>query len=391
MNTGHAIGEEQHWLVNAKFNMTTMNWSLTNNRTWSYLEETYGWVADMRAVPQDSIHHAEGNVAIHTGMVLNELQNAKEYSALNSLDQEIVWAAALLHDVEKRSTTVVEEGGRITSRGHASRGESTARQILYKDIPTPFAIREHVAALVKYHGLPLWIMDKKDPAKAVLEASLRVDMKLLSLLAKSDAMGRLCADGRDLLDRIELFNAFCEEQKCWSGPRAFPSDLARFVYFQKEDSSPDYDPFDDLKGQVIMMSGLPGMGKDTYLSKHHADLPVVSLDDIRRKHKLKPDDPSATGRAVQLAKEQVKVYLRKGQPFAWNATNITHQMRTQWIDLFLSYKARVKLVYVETTFKDWLKQNNSREHPVPDHVVMRMLYKLEVPTLVEAHEVEYVV
>ena len=121
------------------------------------------------------------------------------------------------------------------------------------------------------------------------------------------------------------------------------------------------------------------MGKDTFMKKKYPHLPVVSLDDIRRKHKLKPDDSSATGWAVQEAKEQAKVFLRKGQPFVWNATNITKQMRSQWIDLFSTYKARVKLIYMEASYKEWIRQNNNREDPVPPKVLKRLLSKLEVP------------
>ena len=367
-----------------------MNWAITNNKEWNHLEQTFDWVADMRGVPQDLVHHAEGDVATHTRMVLDKLQSSSELQMLEEQQQELIWAAALFHDVEKRSTTVKEDG-RITSRGHARKGEFTARRVLYKEIPTPFAIREQIASLVRYHGLPLWIMEKPNPTKALLEASLRVDMQLLALLAKADALGRICADQKDLLDRIELFKALCEEQQCWHSTRIFPSALARFVYFQKEDSFPDYTPYDDLKGEVIMLSGLPGMGKDTFLKKNYSNLPVISLDDIRRKHKLKPDDASATGWVVQEAKEQSKVFLRKGQPFAWNATNITQQMRTQWIDLFVSYKARVKLIYIETSYKEWIRQNNNREYPVPHHALMRLLNRLEVPSMYEAHEVQYVV
>jgi predicted kinase len=368
-----------------------MKWALVNNKTWSHLEQTFDWVADMKDVPQDSIHHAEGNVAIHTKMVLEALQSFAEFQVLNEQQRELLWASALLHDVEKRSTTVKEDNGRITSRGHAKRGEFTSRRILYQDVQTPFAVREHICALVRHHGLPLWILDKLDPKKALLETSLRVDMQLLMLLAKADALGRICGDQKDLLDRIELFKAFCEEQNCWHGPRVFDSDLARFVYFNKQDSSPDYVPYDDLKGEVIMLSGLPGMGKDTFLKKNYPGLPVVSLDDIRRKNKLKPEDSSATGWVVQEAKEQVKTFLRKGEPFAWNATNITRQMRSQWIDLFVTYKARVRLVYIEVPYHDWLKQNKAREYPVPENVLFRLLGKLEVPVLSEAHEVRYVV
>ncbi len=368
-----------------------MKWAITNNKEWLHLEQTFDWVADMKGVPQDKIHHAEGDVATHTQMVLNALQTLEEYQQLDDQQKELLWASALLHDVEKRSTTVIEENGRITSRGHAKRGEFTARQLLYKNIATPFHIREQVAALVRHHGLPLWLMEKKNPAKAALEASLRVDMRLLALLAKADALGRECADQDDLLERIEFFMAFCQEQQCWLAPRVFASGLARYTYFQKEDSFPDYEPFDDLKGQVIMLSGLPGMGKDNFLKNNLADYPVISLDDIRRKHKLKPDDSSATGWVVQEAKEQCKVYLRKGQPFVWNATNITQQLRRQWIDLFVSYKARVKIVYIEVPYKQWIQQNNNRDFPVPNPVLFRLLNKLEVPLQFEAHEVEYII
>jgi predicted kinase len=366
-----------------------MKWSLSNHKNWDYLEKTFDWVADMRLVPQDRIHHAEGNVAIHTQMVLDALQSFEDFRNLDAQQQELLWAAGLLHDVEKRSTTVEESNGRITSRGHAKRGEFTARQLLYRDIQTPFMIREQVAALVRLHGLPLWILDKQNPTKSLLEASLRVDMKLLAMLAKADAMGRKCADQRDLLDRIEFFVAFCQEQQCWTGPRQFDSPLAKFVYFHKEDSFPGYVPFDDSKGEVIMLSGLPGMGKDTYIKKMHPDLPVVSLDDIRRKFKLKAHDTSSTGWVVQQAKEEAKVFLRKGVPFIWNATNITKQMRSQWIDLFTSYKAKLKLVYIETSYNEWLRQNANRENQVPHTVIMRLLEKLEVPSISEAHEVIY--
>jgi putative nucleotidyltransferase with HDIG domain len=366
-----------------------MNWSLIQNKEWSHLEKTFRWVADMREVPQDALHHAEGDVATHTQMVLKEAQRISASYELQA--KEILWAAALLHDVEKRSTTVLEDDGRITSRGHARKGEYTARRILYQEIPTPFYVREQIASLVRHHGLPLWLMEKTDPKKTLLEVALRTDMRLLVDLARADVVGRICADQNELLDRIDFFAAYCEEQQCWKEARTFPSPLSRFNYFQKEDASPDYVPFDDLKSEVIMLSGLPGMGKDTYLQKHYPGWEVVSLDAIRRVHHLKPDDASATGWAVQQAKEQAKFFLRKGQPFVWNATNITRQLRTQWIDLFTSYKARVKIVYVEVPYKDWLKQNREREQVVPNEVLSRLLSKLEIPLLSEAHEVEYAV
>jgi predicted kinase len=368
-----------------------MIWSLIKDKSWDSLEKRFDWVADMKGVVQDPRHHAEGDVAVHTRMVLESLYSLEEFRNLDIQSQELLWASALLHDVEKRSTTSIEHDGSITSRGHAKKGEYTARDILFREVPTPFFLREKVCALARHHGLPLWIFDKAHPVKALYETALRIEMPLLAMLAKADVLGRICNDRQELLDRVELFREFCQEQQCWTSSHAFASDLARFVYFQKEDSSPDYNPYDDLKGEVTMLCGLPGMGKDRYINKFCTGVAILSLDDIRRKHKLKPDDPSATGWAVQEAKEQAKVYLRKGEPFVWNATNVTKQMRSQWIDLFVSYKARVNLVYIEVPFKDWMKQNSNREHPVPANVLEKLLGKLEVPTLDEAHHVQYVV
>lgn len=367
-----------------------MNWSLSINKDWKYLEEQFDWIADMRNVPQDSLHHAEGDVAIHIQMVLKALTESPSFQTLKHEEQEILWTAALLHDVEKRSTTVVEDNGRITSHGHARKGEFTTRRLLY-ELGIPFQQREHIAALVRYHGLPLWLMEKTNSVKALLEASLRTDMKLLSALARADVWGRICHDQLELLDRIDFFDAYCEEQACWHSRKSFATPLAQFTYFYKEDAHPDYIPFDDLKTNVVMLSGLPGMGKDRYIKKHYNDWPMVSLDAIRREYKLKPEDTSATGWAVQLAKERAKEFLRKRQPFVWNATNITRQMRSQWIDLFVTYKAHVKLVYIEVPFKTWLAQNSNREHAVPQAAIFRMLPKLEVPYIFEAHDVEYCV
>src|SRR5688572_26379064 len=134
-----------------------MKWSISKNKKWASLEQEFKWVADMKGVIQDSIHHAEGDVAIHTQKVLEALESLPDFQKFDDQTKEMLWAAALLHDVEKRSTTVVEENGRITSRGHAKKGEFTTREILFREVPTPFFLREKICALVRHHGLPLWI------------------------------------------------------------------------------------------------------------------------------------------------------------------------------------------------------------------------------------------
>lgn len=364
-------------------------WTLSKHKNWETLREQFDWVRDMRGVKQDAIHHAEGDVETHTQMVIAALEGLSIYNEQDAQEKEILWAAALLHDVEKRSTTITNEDGSISSPGHAKKGAATAREILYREIPTPFSIREAVVKLVRYHGLPLWVFHKPNPEKALLAASLVANTKHLGLIAEADVLGRQCADRQELLYRIDMFRELCLENDVFGKAKTFPSALGKLNYFLKDESSPDYLPFDDTTCEVVVLSGLPGSGKDNYLQKNLRDWPVVSIDAIRRKNKISPTDKKGNGQAVQLAKEQARVYLRSKTSFVWNATNITRQMREQVISLFLTYRAKVRIVYIEVPYASLKLQNRDREHIVPAPVIEKMIGKLEVPTPEEAHEVVY--
>lgn len=364
-------------------------WRISETKSWEALCVKFDWLKQMESVPQDRVYHAEGDVAIHTKMVLEALESHPDFLKLNIQEREILWASALLHDVEKYSTTVIEEDGSITSKGHARKGALKARQILYQELPTPFAFREQIVGLVRYHGLPLWIFEKPDPLKALVKASMEVNTEWLALLARADMLGRICSDQDNMLYKIDCFEEFCKEQGCWGVARSFPSGNARMYYLQKEDSYPDYIPFENPRMEVVLMSGLPGAGKDTFIKKNFPDMDVISLDQIRQEKGIRPTDKSGNGRVIQEAKEQARKFLRKQKGFVWNATNITSQMRMQLIELFTTYKASVKIVYIETAYANLHRQNKGREAIVPNAVLERLINKLEVPALWEAHVLSY--
>jgi predicted kinase len=140
---------------------------------------------------------------------------------------------------------------------------------------------------------------------------------------------------------------------------------------------------------VILMSGLPGAGKDHWVMTQAPDWPVISLDAVRREMKVAPTDNQ--GPVVARAREMAREYLRRKQSFIWNATNLSHQVRDHCLSLCAAYKARVRIVYVEAAEEKLLAQNADREHPVPADVIQRMLARWEVPDLTEAHQVEWIV
>ena len=360
---------------------------------WDDLANTYNWISDMKGVQQDPIWHAEGDVFVHTKMVTEELIKLQNFNSLSEQEKHIILSSALFHDIEKRSTTTEEEIEgqiRIVSPRHAKKGEFTTRQILYTDINTPFQVREQICKLVRLHGLPLWAISKDNPNKEVIYSSTVVNNKLLSTLATADVLGRTCQDQDEILMKIELFTELCKDNQCFSKPKEFKSNYGRFLFFNKEDGYVDYLPFDDLICTVTMMCALPGSGKDTYIKKN-LDQPILSLDDIRREHKISPKDKKGNGQVIQLAKEKAKEYLRAKTSFVFNATNITKDMRSRWIGLFTDYNAKVKIIYIEVPYKTLLKQNSDREYKVPDNVIDKLIGKLEMPDFKEAHEVEYII
>lgn len=366
-------------------------WQIIENYDWDKIKRRFDWVRAMQGVPQDSHYHAEGDVETHTRMVLEALQQLEDFKALEEQDQHILLAAALLHDVEKRSTTVTDAEGRVTSYGHAKKGELSSRNILYLDVPTPFPIREQVVKLVRNHGLPLWIFDKADPRKAVIQASLEVNTHLLAILAQADVLGRICEDREELLYRIELFRELCREHDCYGKPREFKDEFSRFFYLQREDVFPDYAAYNDTKFKVILMSGLPGSGKDMYVNFNLSDWPVISIDELRLEMKIKRSDKSGTGKVMQRAKEKAKEYMRQHTSFVWNAANISRLSRQQLIDLFLSYGAYVQIIYLEVPFSLLQEQNRQKEQLLSPAAMVSMLARMEVPSVAEAHRVEYVI
>lgn len=366
-----------------------MNWKYLENYHPNTIQLQCNWMEELAQTPQDPIFHAEGDVATHTFMVLEELQGSPFFQERTALEKEILKAAALFHDIEKRSTTVIEANGRISSRGHAKKGALSVRKMLYQQGNTPFSIREQIAALVKYHGIPIWIFEKENPLKTLFTTSLALNTQLLGLLATADIKGRICADQEEMLYKIALFQAYCEEQECWGVARTFETSLAKFHYFQKDNAPANYIPFEKETFEVVLMCGLPGTGKDHHIQQKYPDWPVISLDSIRKGLKIAAGDKKQTGKVVATAKEQAKIYLRKKQRFVWNATNVTRKMRKQLIDAWSVYRPKICIDYVEVPFQKLLVQNQARTAIVPFKVIENMLSKLEIPTADEAHEVHY--
>lgn len=359
-------------------------WRVDWDRIWSLWPD----LPLLDSCPQDPIHHAEGDVGRHTRMVVEALVSLDTWRQLGPADRSCLFWAAVLHDVGKPATTKTEDDGRITSRGHSRVGAAIARRLLWH-AGAPFTWRETLCGLIAAHQLPFWLIERDGLARLAIETSWKCRPDLLCLHAEADAIGRVCADKDNILINVALARQTFEEAGCLVAPFAFANDESRVAFFDKPDRDPHYVAFEEFKCHVTVMSGLPGAGKDTWISRNRRELPVVSLDALREE--IGAPATGNQGRVIQAAYEAARDHLRNGRDFVWNATNVSAQLRGKPLRLLRDYGAHVEVVYLEPEPGKLFAQNRERAAAVPDTVIDTLLRKLEPPGLWEAHRVTHVV
>jgi putative nucleotidyltransferase with HDIG domain len=367
-------------------------------KTWSAMQEATNaeilgwaesqpWARHMAACPQDPQWHAEGDVWTHTRMVCSELEQAEEWPLLDRCSQLKLLFTGLLHDAGKPATTAPDpETGRTRSPKHSQAGAERARQVL-RDLGCDLAMREEIARLVRFHSRPPYLLEKPNPEREVISLSWLVNNRLLYLFAVGDTRGRKAEEMTRPEEKIHFWKSLAQEHSCYDRPYGFANDQARFLFYRDKLTSLHYTPHEDYRCTVTLMSGLPGAGKDTWLARHRSQLPVVSLDAVR--DDLDLDATDNQGEVIQAAREQCRAHLRAGLDFAFNATNITRQVRRRWIDLFADYGARIEIAYLEPELATILARNKRRKHPVPENVILGLSEKAEPPTVTECHALTY--
>lgn len=351
---------------------------------------------DMRRTPQPPQWHGEGDVYTHTLMVCDALATRPSFASLPPQAREVLMAAAKLHDIGKTATTV-EIAGRIESPHHAPVGSRMARESLWRSgmcgTPELMACREAVCSLIEYHSFPPYAIDAPDGAlrlhRMASDSRLAPLFSLRSLctLAEADILGRIAPDHDAMLDRVALCRDLAADEGCLDACYPFPSAHTMHAFLDGRDVWKDHQLYDDTWGTVYLMAGLPGTGKDTWIRQNLPDIPMISLDEIRRALKVPPT--ANQGPVANIAKEQAKEHLRQHRPFVWNATNLTRTMRRQLVGLFESYGAAVSIVYLETPWPTLLSRNADRPYAVPEAAIATMLSKLEPPRPYEATRVTW--
>jgi tRNA nucleotidyltransferase (CCA-adding enzyme) len=142
--------------------------------------------------PQEPEWHPEGDVWIHTLMVIDQ---ARERNGdLDRSRLATVMLAAICHDLGKPSTTAVIDG-RIRSLCHEEAGVAPATALLDRlnvQSLDGFDVRTQVLAITAHHLKPGAFYKVRDELTdgAFRRLAQKVDMELLARVAKADCCGR---------------------------------------------------------------------------------------------------------------------------------------------------------------------------------------------------------
>ena len=142
--------------------------------------------------PQEPEWHPEGDVWIHTLMVIDQART--RIGALDRPRQAAIMLGAVCHDLGKPATTAFLDG-RIRSIDHEQAGVAPATAVLDRlNVHTiaGFDVRREVLGITAHHLKPGMFGMSKTPVSdgAFRRLAQKVDLELLALLAKSDCLGR---------------------------------------------------------------------------------------------------------------------------------------------------------------------------------------------------------
>ena len=158
------------------------------------MEQLDVWFSELKlliGVPQPVKYHPEGDVWVHTMLVLDEAAKLRD-QAENPIG---LMLSALCHDLGKPATTKTEKDGSLHAIGHEQAGIPIAQQFLSR-ITHEKKLIQYVLNMVELHMIPNMLAAQHAGKKSFNRLFDRSDSPSdLLLLSKVDALGSCVSPG----------------------------------------------------------------------------------------------------------------------------------------------------------------------------------------------------
>lgn len=358
----------------------------------------YSLLEKMKETEQEFEWHGEGNVFIHTDMVLFETFKLFNLYELTLKEKTILVLSAIFHDIGKTlvtKKTFIDNKERIVSFGH---GRAGASYLQYHMTDVDNDIKKSVLDIVAYHHEPTKLLKNNLTPYAFNALTKNSSGKLFYLLEIADIKGRICFDKDKKLELLEEFKIFSEEYNCFYEKGNIDDyiineskeslKLFNFSFVKTRFDLLNQNIFSPYEGIakhysskeciVILLVGLSGSGKSSLAKKLIEDMNfdiIVSPDDYNKGNHKKENRQRAFKRSL----EELKKFLPYEKKIVFDATNIREDSRDKIIELAMNYNAITGVIHNETGIIQSIANNKNRteEKIIPSEIIQEQAMKFE--------------
>lgn len=383
--------------------------------------DDYPLLRQFSETKQDPEWHAEGDVHVHTDMVIMQMHNMldNELAEIPCRVKAILIMACVFHDYAKPICTRernIKGIDRIVAPNHESAGASL---LFY--LPPPLDMNNddwyQVIQLTAYHHIPKLLVIKSAHEGAYSDLSMKVEsLSWLYYLERADMLGRTCSDIEEQLLLLDIFRDEATKYGLWDKNaetllyKPFLSQIkARFndlseadclriwyqgifhyeqgnIFMLEEELSRAFQ-YKDKQPHLILLCGVSGCGKSSITRNYQQQgYEVISLDGIRKELFGSVEDQSNNDAVVRESRERLKQCLRDKKNIIWDATNTRIDFRNPMIGLGFAYGAFIEILLLQKPTNILVKDNLDRPHPVPEERLLEQIDTFQIPHRGDAHK-----